>query len=240
MKRVFANSLANSDRLEKEFAKRGRWVTKFTIDGKPYGGEMSFENDTRIQQFFDNFPEVHSILDLGSLEGGQTFQLAKHPDVHILGIEGRKYNIRRAKFAQRVLGIKNVDFLLADLETTNLTSFGQFDAVFCSGILYHLSEPWKLVKQIKAVTNRLFIWTHYAGEDKADQMINGFRGWWYQEYGFKDPQSGLSPKSFWLTLQSLQAMLKQHGFTNQKIIEDNPGHPHGPCVTIAAWTEDTK
>jgi len=220
--------------LEREFARNGPWVTKFIIDGKPYGGEISFENDIRISQFYDNFPEAHSILDLGSLEGGQTFQLAKHPDVYILGIEGRKANIERAKFVQRILGIKNVDFVMADLGTTDLTKFGQFNAVFCCGILYHLPEPWKLIEQIKSITNQLFIWTHYALVDKADQTINGFRGYYYKEHGTKDPLSGLSQRSFWPTLQSLYDILMQSNFKLLKSVENNPDHPHGPCITLIA------
>jgi len=226
--------------LEQEFAKRGHWVTQFIIGGKPFGGNWPAWDDVRLKQFFDYFPDVHSILDLGSLEGGQTFQLAKHPGVHVLGIEGRQSNIERAKFVQRVLGVKNVNFVLANLEAVDLTRFGQFDAVFCSGVLYHFPEPWKLIERIRAVTGKLFIWTHYAAEDKADQIVNGFRGWWYQEHGLEDPLSGLSPKSFWLTLMSLQDMLKRYGFTKLKILENNPRGQSGPCVTLAAWAEGLK
>lgn len=133
--------------------------------------------------------------------------------------------------------VKNVKFVEANLETCDLSSFGQFDTVFCSGLLYHLSEPWKLIKEIGVITTKLFILTHYITEDKTDQVVNGFRGWWYQEAGLEDPLSGLSPRSFWPTFQSLQDMLKQNGFTTLKILENNSEHPHGACVSIAAWAQ---
>jgi len=221
--------------LEKEFAKLGSWITQFVIHGKPHGGERSFEDDVRIPWFLNSFPEARAILDLGSLEGGQTFQLAKRPGIQVLGIEGRQSNIERAKFAQRVLGIKNVKFVLADLETCDLSKFGQFDAVFCSGVLYHMPQPWKLIDKIRAVTKKLFIWTHYVADDKADQVVNGFWGWWYYKQGLEDSLSGLSLKSFWLTFQSLQDMLKRYGFTRLKILENNPQGQNGPCVTVVAW-----
>ncbi len=89
---------------------------------------------------------------------------------------------------------------------------------------------------------------NYAKEDDATEIANGFRGLWKKEAGIgdrfglllhrrgeiKNPLSGFSPKSFWVTLSSLRAVLNQYGFINIKIIEDNPNHPNGSRVTLAA------
>jgi hypothetical protein len=219
---------------ESAFSRLSPWLTRFVIDGKVYGGEISFERDSRIPLFFEAFPGIITILDLGSLEGGQTFRLAGHPGVRVLGIEGRRENIRRAKFAQKMLRISNVRFVQADLEKASLRKYGVFDAVFCCGILYHLPEPRGLIERLRQVSSRLFIWTHYASEEKATVMVNGFKGCWYREGGKKEPLSGLSLRSFWPSLPSLQAMLMQSGFTQLKILEDKPDHPHGNAVTITA------
>lgn len=223
------------DKIEKEFQIREPWITQFTIGEKKYGGKISFDEDVRIKQFFDCFPNIRSILDLGSLEGGQTFQLAKYPGIHILGIEGREDNIGRSKFVQSLLGIKNVKFIRANLENTDISTFGKFDAIFCSGLLYHLPEPWKLIERLCKISNKLFIWTHYATEDEANEIISGYNGMWYQEFGIQEPLSGLSPKSFWITLPSLKDTLRRYGFDNIKIIENNINRPNGQCVTIGTW-----
>lgn len=140
--------------------------------------------------------------------------------------------------------MQNVTFIQANLENIELAPLGIFDAVLCSGILYHLPEPWKLVKEMSKVSKKLFIWTHYASEDKVTETINGYRGLWYHEGGVanptigqvvSDPLSGLSQKSFWVTINSLKDMLVQNGFININIIEVNPSHPHGPHITLAAW-----
>jgi len=227
----------DAEELGHEFAKRGPWITQFTIEGKTYGGKQSFEEDVRIRWFFENFPGVHSILDLGSLEGGQTFQLAKHPDVNIVGVDGRRYNIKHAEFVQRVLGITNVKFILADLERCDISRFGRFDCVFCSGVLYHLPEPWKLIEGVRRTSDKVFIWTHYADDEKAQEIRNGFRGLWYKEFGRKDRLSGLSSRSFWLSFQSLQDMLRQYGFTRLKVVHNDPNSQPGPNTVIAAWAE---
>jgi hypothetical protein len=49
-----------------------------------------------------------------------------------------------------------------------------------------------------------------------------------------DPLSGLSQESFWPTLDSLKNMLVQSGYRTVRVVQDQPQHPHGPAVTLAA------
>jgi SAM-dependent methyltransferase len=222
--------------LKSEFEKRGPWITHFEIDGVQSGGNFRALEDGRIDQFFESFPDARTILELGSLEGGHTFALAQHPGVQrVVGIEARMSNIERARFAQELLHIDNVEFVREDLEKADLTLFGSFDAIFCSGLLYHLPEPWKLIFEMARVAARVFIWTHYAHESSQDVREN-LRGREYIEGGIDEPLSGMSPKSFWLTLESLKSVLSSAGFDSIRILHDDPGHAHGPAVTLAAWT----
>lgn len=218
------------------FRKRAPWVTRFIIHGQPYGGQFDAEHDVRIRQFFEVFPSVRRLLELGCLEGGHTFQLAKHTDLHITAVDARHSNLSKARYVSKLLGVQNVSFVQADLEKRALSSFGQFDAVFCSGLLYHLPRPWDMLDGLRAAAPRVFIWTHYAAEDRATETNHGFRGHWYQEHGPADPLSGMSPKSFWITLPSIVERLNRNGFESVTIIADEREHPHGPCVTLAAWT----
>ena len=86
---------------------------------------------------------MQTILELGSLEGGHTFAMAKHKEVEkILAIEGRQANIAKTNFMKQILGINNIEFLNANLESIDLAALWQFDAVYCVGLLYHLPQPW--------------------------------------------------------------------------------------------------
>ena len=215
----------SSEELEEEFRSRGPWVTKFSIKGKDYGGEISYKIDKRLMFFFKYFSNVDSILDLGSLEGGQTFRLAEIPGTRVVGIEGRKTNIQRAKWIQHILQIENVEFIEANLETVQLHKYGRFDVVNCEGVLYHLLEPWKLIEQISMVTDNVFIWTHYVMDEKANTTVNGYRGTYISEGN--DPLSGLSERSLHLTLGSIKDILKRYGFVDITILEntfDEPRH----------------
>ncbi len=221
----------SDEELAQEFDRRGPWVTRFRFRGREYGGTLELDPDVRVAFFFEAFPDVRTVLELGSLEGAHTFQLARRA-AHVTAVEGRPYNIERARFVQELLGVENVRFLCADLEQVALPSFGRFDAVFCSGVLYHLPEPWKLVAALPAVAPRILVWTHYAAE--AEIEVEGVPGRWCPEFGLEDPLSGLSAQSFWMTLPALLDQLQRAGYDAIDILRDEPDHPHGRSVTLAA------
>jgi SAM-dependent methyltransferase len=221
--------------LTSEFAKLGPWIFQFRIDGHDYGGGISAVGDARIDQFFRFAPEAKLILELGSLEGAQTFILAERPGVRqVLAVEGRAANLRKARFVQELLQVRNVKFAQTNLEHAELAQFGKFDAVFCCGLLYHLPEPWKLIEQLPAVAPTLFIWTQYAADDEAIDVGRGLRGKIHGEGGPDEPLSGMSATATWLTLSSLRSVLNACGYTQIEIIDDDPKHANGPAVSIGA------
>lgn len=221
--------------LHSEFAKRGPWVTRYWLGGRPYGGEFDAMSDPRLDQFWNAFPRARTILELGSLEGGHTFGLAARPAVkRVVGVEGRQANVARAAWIGTLLGTSKVEFVQANLETTPLSTYGTFDAVFCCGLLYHLPRPGELIDSISQVTTSLFLSTHYAPEDQADAECDGVPGIHYHEFGLDDPLSGLSSSSFWPTLDGLLAIVRARGFGETRIVDHNRHNPNGPTVSLAA------
>ena len=224
-----------SANLAEEFAKLGPWIYQFQVDGQTYGGGISAVGDVRVERFLCFAPAAKTILELGSLEGAQSFILAQHPGVkRVVALEGREANLRKARFIQELLEIRNVEFLQANLEHSDLTAFGRFDAVFCCGLLYHLPEPWKLLGQLPAVATRLFIWTQYAADEEARDLSGGLRGKIHIEGGPDEPLSGMSSTATWLTLDSLRDVLTASGYNKIDIIHNDRAHANGPAVTIGA------
>ena len=224
----------NTD-LSAKFAELAPWIFQFRIGDEDYGGKISAIGDARIDQFFRFAPEAKTILELGSLEGAHTFILAQRPGVkRVVAIEGREANLRKARFLQQLLQVPNAEFVQANLENVDVGQFGTFDAVFCSGLLYHLPEPWKLLKQLPGVAPLLFIWTQYASEEEARDVGHGLRGKIYIEGGPDEPLSGLSTSATWLTLASLREVLARSGYATIDIIHDDVTHQNGPAVTIGA------
>ncbi len=221
--------------LTREFNRRGPWVTKFVIDNQEYGGRYEAADDTRLKWFRQHFPHARTILELGSLEGGHSFALAVLPDVErIVAVEGRRKNLRRAKFVQELLHLGKVEFVRADLETVDLTRLGSFDVVLCMGVLYHLREPWRLLGNMRRAAGGAFIWTHYAEDSRARVTRHGYKGRLYREWFFLwEPLSGLRPASFWPRRPDLLRMLADAGFVDASVVDDRPDHEHGPAITIS-------
>lgn len=225
------------ENLAEAFARYGSWITRFVIDGVAYGGAFDALNDPRVKLFGQLFPGVASVLELGSLEGGHTIALTRLTGAEtVVGVEGRASNLARARFVAHLLKAEAVEFHQADLEKVALASFGKFDAVFCCGLLYHLPEPWRLLRQCAEVAPRLFLWTHYCDAENADRRENGYAGRMFAEGGPDEPLSGLSLCSFWPTLEALAQMVSEAGFTRFQILGDDRDHPHGPAVSLAGWT----
>jgi SAM-dependent methyltransferase len=227
-----------SRNLSAEFAERGPWVYQFEIAGEIYGGGISAVGDERVERFFRYAPNATTILELGALEGAHTFIFAKRPGVkRVVALEGREKNLRKARFVQEALEIRNVEFAQANLEEAALDRFGKFDAIFCCGLLYHLPEPWRLLEQLPAIAPVLFLWTQYAAEEEARDLGNGLWGKTHVEGGADEPLSGMSPTATWLTLPSLRDLLRDCGYKSVDVIHDDVAHPNGPAVTIGARSE---
>jgi SAM-dependent methyltransferase len=221
--------------LTADFAELSPWIYQFQIDGHDFGGAISAVGDQRLDQFFRYAAAAETILELGALEGAHSFILAQHPGVkRVVALEGREANLRKARFVQELLQIGNVEFAQANLEHADLRGFGNFDAIFCCGLLYHLPEPRKLIEQCPSIAPLLFIWTQYAAENEADDVGRGLRGKIYVEGGADEPLSGMSATATWLTLDSIRAVLAASGYESVEIIHDDPGHANGPAVTIGA------
>lgn len=220
-----------------EFEKLAPWVFRFRIDNVDYGGAVSAVGDVRVEWFRRFAPEARRILELGSLEGAHTVLLAERA-TRVVGIEGREINLRKAELVQRLLGLRKVEFLQANLETADLASYGHFDAVFCSGLLYHLPDPAKLIAQLPRVAPKLLLWTHYADDAAADVVRDGLRGRVQIEGGAEEPLSGMSPTAFWLSLGSLLKLLTASGYKTVHILHNDFAHPNGPAVTIGASTHE--
>ncbi len=222
--------------LDHEFKKYGRWITKFTIEGRTFGGEYDAANDVRLDMFRKRFAGVKRILELGSLEGGHSFALTSLPGVEqVVAIEGRKSSMEKSLFVQKLLKQEKVKFVRANLERFDLKQLGRFDVVFCVGLLYHLPKPWKLLERIGETSDAIFLWTHYAPPEKAKITRHTYEGFYYREWKFLwEALSGFSPRSFWPGRSALLKMLSDVGFSDIAVEEDATQHVHGPAITLSA------
>lgn len=94
------------------------------------------------------------LVDLGCLEGGYAVEFARL-GFQVLGVEVRELNIAACNYVKSKTNLPNLEFVQDN--ALNVASYGVFDAVFCSGLLYHFDEPKRYLETLSSVTNKLVI-----------------------------------------------------------------------------------
>jgi predicted RNA methylase len=206
-----------------------------------------------ILDLFKNNINHLRILDLGSLEGQYSIELGLH-GAKVVGIEGREQNIERARFAKKVLNLRNVEFYLDDVRNLSKEKYGKFDVVLCSGILYHLDFPdnMEFIEKIYDVCDYCTIIDTHIGSNPTAKKIfkdHEYEGDVYREH---DPSASTENRlkqawasldndnSFWLTKKSLYDFLMRVGFTTitEMYSHNASAKIQGDRITLIAFKGD--
>lgn len=166
-------------------------------------------------------PPPARVADLGCLEGGFSVLLAR-AGYEVLGIEGQPGNFETCEWVAERVELPNLHFALDDVR--NLRDHGEFDAVLCAGLLYHLEAPVGFLRTLGEVSRRLLIVsanhaTREGGElakfapllDAELSTHEGKLGRWFGEE--PSPWSSLgNARSFWLEREDLLRSMLESGF----------------------------
>ena len=179
----------------------------------------------------NNMPAGATVLDLGCLEGGFAVEFAR-AGYDVTGVEVRQSNFTRCQYVAERVNLPNLRFVHDD--AWHAESYGQFDAVFCGGLLYHIDRVAAFADLLASLTNQLLIVnTHFAVESGPQQHNlgpvtehDGYRGRWYTEFPddttFEAREhyhlsSWDNRKSFWLLRSEITRLLTDVGF---KTVDD--------------------
>ncbi|HEU4521740.1 MAG TPA: class I SAM-dependent methyltransferase [Thermoanaerobaculia bacterium] len=189
-----------------------------------------------IRRFIVPKPDIR-ILDLGSLEGGLSLEMARE-GWQVTGVEGRESNFRKAELIRRYYGLENLRFEMRDVKDLSRSHDGQFDAVLCCGLLYHLDDPFGFLSRLRELTaddGLLFVDTHVAPDEFAarhatygaqlSDLVTFVAGdHQYEGRWFAEPSQGSvldqqwsavsNERSFWPTRRSLIRAIYHAGFGN--------------------------
>lgn len=207
------NSAERAEMFRSAAERFGPWITHHKIDDIGYGGRFDYSRDSRLLTCLAQWRPAGRILEFGCNEGGHTAVLAAQPDVtHLHAVDARDYLVEKTRVAVAAHGFHNVTVSLCNADDpAAVVALGLFDGVFCSGLLYHLQEPWLFLAALRRVTSTLFISTHYTLT--PTEVRNGYDVQPYQEKGFDDAFSGMRAESVWPCLSSLRRMIEDAGFT---------------------------
>jgi SAM-dependent methyltransferase len=205
----------------------GQWVS--AVPGLRTG-QVALFDDRRIAWLAARLPlSGLKVLELGALEGGHTWSLARAGAV-VHSIEGQPTAFLRALLAAAYLGIE-ARFTPGDFREYLRTSSDRYDLVLASGVLYHQPDPPQLVRGIARVTDRVFIWTHYdegPGERVELGRWHGYR----HRYGPREPDycGGLEDSSVWMPREQILDLLAHNGFRTEVVADTATSN--GPALTV--------
>jgi tRNA (mo5U34)-methyltransferase len=93
--------------------------------------------------------DLSSALDVGCGAGAFSKFLADL-EFRVVGLDGREENTREA--SRRHAGI---EFQSGDVEELSAKQLGTFDFVLCVGLLYHLENPFRAIRNLFSVTKKV-------------------------------------------------------------------------------------
>lgn len=95
--------------------------------------------------------KLTSVLDVGCGVGYFSEFLARM-HFQVLALDGREENVTEA--SNRHPGIR---FLVQDVEDKSIAELGAFDLVLCLGLLYHLENPFRAIRNLFSVTGKVLL-----------------------------------------------------------------------------------
>ena len=95
---------------------------------------------------------INTALDAGCGGSGFFSRLLKD-----LGLEVTGFDVRVENVAEAGRLSPNIDFKICDVEDPSVISLGRFDLVLCFGLLYHLENPFRAIRNLHAITEKYLL-----------------------------------------------------------------------------------
>lgn len=188
------------------------------------------------------------VLELGPLEAAHTFLLEQLGAAEIVAVEANTEAFLKCLIVKEALALTKARFLCGDILAYLTECDRRFDLVFCSGVLYHMSDPVDLIRLIALRSDKCFVWSHYYSRGNSNDRAArtprkvsrfGFDATYYESmYGDSDSGrfwGGNRPVQAWMEKEQILAAFLHFGFTHCSVLEDQPDHPAGRCMSFAVW-----
>jgi hypothetical protein len=116
------------------------------------------------------------ILDVACAEGAMSVAFGLAGAREVVGVEGRRLAVERARFAARALGADTVRFVQGDVRAMAGQLDGRFDFALVLGILHHLGPDdfFPFLKSLGRLTDAVMLYTHLSTPDSIrDYRLEG-------------------------------------------------------------------
>ena len=109
-----------------------------------------------VNSFFGPQLATVSAIDTASHEGFFSVQLARRC-ASVRGIEVNADSVAAANLIRDAYGLSNLEFIHADLDELDVSTLEPADLVLAFGLIYHLENPLRVLRRLRALTRRLLL-----------------------------------------------------------------------------------
>ena len=236
----------------------GEWASRFPPPlAELKAGQIPLFEDDRVAWALEEIGDLaeKSVLELGPLEGGHTWQLTR-AGARVTAIEANSRAYLKCLIAKELLSMTGARFLLGDFMEYLEGECPRFEVCFASGVLYHMREPVHTLELLAGVAHRLMLWTHVYDEalviarpELSRRFTSHSRSahddFEYTLHRFEYAEAltstgfcgGSAAHSNWLTRADLLGALEHFGWRVDSIAFDEPTHANGPALAIIATNQ---
>ena len=226
----------------------GNWHSVFPTDsGVKTSGYARLFSDERAGWAIERLGGVSGldILELGPLEAGHTYMLDRAGARSVTAIEALKSAYLKCLIAKEVLDIKSAHFLLGNFVPWLESESRRFDVIWVSGVLYHMTEPLRLLELISSRTDKIYLWTHFYRDEAlpshlrvrnvslAGETIPQFERPYFM-IGKRPSCGGVYTGRAWLRRSDILKALEILGFTRIEIAFEDVSSQLGPSFALVA------
>lgn len=138
------------------------WRHPYEIEGKPNELEKAWFREWHPWRWSIDLPVINealgslegkTLLDVACNDGWYGFQAAKDCAI-VTGIDGREDAIDRANLIRQYFEVDNINYIVGDVQD-EFSLTGTYDVTLFYGILYHLSDPIRVIDRLGKMTNRI-------------------------------------------------------------------------------------
>jgi tRNA (mo5U34)-methyltransferase len=227
--------------LQRKLDSLGPWFYNFQFDNEAHTESFADKNALGIHEsraqcifpFLDRYLEGRwreiSCLDVACHEGWFSFQIAQRGARLVKGIDIQPERIERANFIKEAGTVTNASFEVRNLFALDPARDGVFDLTLFLGIFYHLEDPVRGFRAVRALTRDLCVIEGQVA--RSDQNIT--TAWGSRKEIRSGPacvvldadphhspaQAGVSLVP---SLEALQKIIRAAGFRRQKLVQPTP------------------
>jgi SAM-dependent methyltransferase len=220
-----------------------QWTSTVPVPNVVSGHAALFE-DGRIPWFLNQIGDCtgYRALELGPLEAGHTHMLEKSAVKSVVAVEANQRAFLKCLIVQNALDMRKAHFLLGDFqEYLAAAEPGSFEITVASGVLYHMRDPVRLIKNLCRVnTKAILLWTHYYDAElirtNPAVVTSKFGDTVKSNVDGVDIEStefcgGSKMSAQWLRRQDIVKLFENYGWRLQAVANDDTQHTHGPAFT---------